>query len=341
MRTAIIRRILIKLKIINLNERTKKKLIAFLLLISCIVSGWLLFITPAAQNKQLQSFAETDSLLLQTLADFNIQSNQISRTDVQAGSTFTRKNYHVSVPPAFSKTQFHSALQQELQPYNIGLPARVTFPERNMAIHFYFGNNVIRTVRLVTNDELTMQRSFASLIVAFDERPSDYLLEMLTSMGEPIPLAVMLRPPLALPGWWSDFREEHDQPLYVWPQNNDAENLLTKHESPPAEQLETLEESSPNAVLLHFFQNSQTASSILRGTPFSYIDAGNSFILDGDAGRSAFDQTFRAFVRRAREGRTALGIIIASEESLQWTQEELSTYKKGGLMIQPPKKTSY
>lgn len=329
------------MKPISLNERTKKKLIALLLLISCVVSGWLLFITPATESKQLHSFAETDSLLRRTLGDFNIQDDQIRSYNVEVDSAFTRKSYRISVPPGFSKTQFHATLQKELNPYSVSLPARVTFPERDMAIHFYFGDKVIRTVRLVTDEELTMQRSFASLIVAFEAQPADYLLQTLTSMGEPIPIAIQLEPPLALPAWWDDFREQHDHSMYIWPQDNNGENLLTQHEESLHRQLETLAETSPDAVLLHFYQTAQAASSALQAKPFSFVDARNSFILDAEVGRSAFNQTFRAFVRRAREGRPALGIIIASEESLAWAQEELNTFEKGGLLIRPPRKISY
>lgn len=324
-----------------MNERSKKQLIAILLFVSCLFSGWLLFITPANETKQLQSFAQADSLLNRALGDFNISGNQISSSSIRVDSTFSRKSYTVSVAPAFSKTQFHAVLQEQLSPYDISLPAEVTFPDKDMAIHFYYGDKVFQTVKLVTNEDLTMQRSFANLIVAFDGRPPNYLLETMTSMGEPIPLAIIIRPPLGLPDWWDNFRSEHNQTLYIWPQSADSENLLTANSESLNDDLEPLEESSPSAVLLHFFPDQQTASSLLQSMPFSYINAREAFILDADAGRSAFDQTFRALVRRAREGATPLGIIMASEESLAWTQEELITFKKGGLMITTPGKVDY
>ncbi|MBN2733148.1 MAG: hypothetical protein JXR26_12025 [Balneolaceae bacterium] len=324
-----------------MDEHTKKQLIAILLFVSCLFSGWLLFITPAGENKQLHSFAQADSLLNQTFGDFNISSNQISSRSIRVDSTFSRKSYRISVPPEFSKTQFHAALQQQLSPYDISLPAEVTFPEKDMAIHFYYGDKVFQTVKLITNKDLTMQRSFAHVIIAFNSRPPDYLVDIITSMGEPIPLAIIIHPPLVLPGWWGDFRSKHNQTLYIWPKTSDSENLLTANSESLNNNLEPLEESSPNAVLLHFFEDQQTASALLQNTPFSYIDAREAFILDADAGRSAFDQTFRALVRRAREGTTPLGIIMASEESLAWTQEELNTFKKGGLMITSPRPEDY
>lgn len=325
------------------NQRSKKRFIAILLFVSCLVSGWLLFLTPVNETKQLHSFAEADSLLHQALADFNIQDRQISSSKVQVDSSFSRRKYTVSVPPAFSKTQFHAVLKQKLAPYSIQLPAHVTFPEKNMAIHFYYADKVFGTVRLVTNEDLRMQRTFASLVIAFKDQPNDYLVDTITGMGEPVPLAIIMRPPLNLPDWWRDFRETYDHSLFIWPQTADGKNLLAENENPETryEALDKLEESSSSAVLLHFFQSQRMAAAELQHTPFAYVAAPDAFILDADVGRSAFEQTFRAFIRQARQGRKALGIIIASEESLEWTQEELNTYKKGGLIIAPPRKTTY
>lgn len=324
-----------------MTERSKKKLIAWLLLISCIGAGWLLFLTPARPGKSLHSGAQTDSLLKQTLANFNIPQTQVSSRQVYADSEFTRINYRIKVPPAFSKTQFHAALQQKLSPYGLELPARVTFPERNMDIHFYYGDDVIRTVELVTDEDLRLKQSFASFIVSFEGQPDEDLVQFLTGMGEPIPIAIKLYPPLTLPGWWNEFRTAYKNPVYIWPQNKNGQHLLFRRASVLDSELEFLAESAPNTVLLHFFKSDETASMALQDTPFDFIDARDALILNAAAGRAAFNQTFRALLQRARQGRPALAIIIASEKSLAWTQEELNRFKKGGLMIQPPRKVRY
>lgn len=322
-----------------MDERFKKKLIAVLLLVSCIISAWLLFITPGNENKPLRDLAQADSLLRLTLSDFNISDSQISTSTIQVDSVFERKNYSVSVPPAFSKTQLHAELQQQLLPYDISLPARVTFPEKDMNIHLYFKQSVIGNIRLRTNKNLSMQRSFATIIAAFDGKPPAYLMDTLSSFGEPIPIAIILRMPLGLPGWWDDFKANHPA-VYIWPQTASGDNLLNGNQQiVPA--LETLGESAPDATLFHFFEDARAASQSLGQTSFSYINTRDAFILNAEAGRSAFNQTFRALVRQSRSGETPIAIVKTSEESLEWTRQELNTFKKGGFTLTIPRKTNF
>jgi hypothetical protein len=319
------------------TERTKKQLIATLLFISCVISACLLVITPDNEKKQLRNIAQADSLLRSTFSDFNISDSQISSSSVRIDSTFSRKKYRVSVPPAFSKTQLHAVLQQQFLPYDIALPGRVTFPERDMSIHLYYNNSIIRTLNLETDKRLKMQRSFARLIVAFEGKPPAYLLEALDGLGEPIPIAIILRPPLQLPEWWDDFKKQHPD-LYIWPQTVSGDNILTGGQQQVNTALKPIREASPNAVLLHFYEDLQAASASVGQNSFSFINARDAFILNAEVGRSGFSQTFRTFIQQSRKGVAPLAIIMGSEESLEWTRRELNNFKKGGLMITPPQK---
>ena len=62
-----------------------------------------------------------------------------------------RSVYEIKVPPFFSKTSFHLALNHQLQIYNIESPAKVLFPEENMHIHLIYNGTIFRTIRLTTN----------------------------------------------------------------------------------------------------------------------------------------------------------------------------------------------
>lgn len=319
-----------------MNQRTKKQLIAGLLLISCIISGWWLFLTPAPDGRSLQRLARADSLLHLTLTDFSIARQQVDSRTVRIDSTFARTTYTVAVPPGFSKTQFHAVLQQRLAPYGVSLPARVVFPERDMYIYLNYRNTIIRTVQLVTDEELRMQRSFASIIVAFRGRPSDARLQMLTSFGEPIPAAVILRPPYTVPGWWDAVREQYS-PVYLWPQTASGGNLLSEAAGMRAgAALEPIAEALPSATLISFSATAGSYPSSYEGTDYQYVNARHALIFNEEMSRPEFSQAFRTFADQARRGAHPLALVIASEKTLDWTRDELSIFNRGGLYLTLP-----
>lgn len=324
-----------------MNECTKKQFIAGLLLVSCLISGWWLLITPAPDSRPLQRTAQADSLLQQTLADFNVSQQQVRTQRVRVDSSFTRTRHTISVPPGFSKTQFHAVLQQRFRSYGVELPARVVFPEQDMQIHLNFNNTVISTIRLATDEELQLQRSYASLIVAFEEEPSAELLQTLISFGEPIPAAVMVYEPYAVPGWWERINEQYE-PVYLWPKTESGDNLLTGSGGPSTEPLlRGASKDLPSATLMSFASPAASYPAAYDDSEFRYINAHNALIFNEAMDRTEFSQAFRTFVEQARRGSTPLAIVMATEATLQWTREELSIFKKGGLDLTPPSYISH
>lgn len=316
-----------------MNERTKKQLIAGLLFIACVFSGWLLFLTPSMEHKPLRNLTQLDSLLKVSLADFNISLQQRRTYSTRIDSTFSRATHVVEVPPAFSKTQFHAVLQRRLAPYNLQLPARITFPDKDMHIQLQYQNTIIGTVRLVTDKDLKMQRSYAGIIVAFDGRPPAHLLENLDSMGEPLAVAVILNPPFAVPEWWDDLQRSY-APVFIWLKKTDGENLLSGNPADALSMLTPVSEQIPRATLLRFFKNE--TPSLLQETSFSYVDAADAIIFNDEMEKPEFDQSFRTFVQQARSGKRPLAIITGTEQTINWTRERLNIFKKGGLFLMNP-----
>jgi hypothetical protein len=146
-----------------LASRLKKQLIAALLLISCLACAWLLFLMPSKKHHRLQHLSQADSLVLGTLSKFGIPEKQISVRSRRVDSSFTRKVYVVSVPPYFPKIRFHTALKGRFTGYGISLPARIIFPDKDIDIQLYYRNTVIRTIKMVMDDDLKIGQGAAGV----------------------------------------------------------------------------------------------------------------------------------------------------------------------------------
>jgi hypothetical protein len=322
-----------------LTKRAKKQFIAVLLFICCAVAGWLLFITPTQHTKSLNNFSQADSLLRRILSDFNVPDSQIRSSSVQIDSTFSRKKYTIALPPDFSKTQLHATLKNQLFPYGITLPGQVRFPERDMMIHLYYNNSVIGTLELITDEDLQMQRSFGSIVVAYNGQPPESLLKSLIAMGEPIPLAISLQPPFDKPEWWVELTQRY-RPVWIWPDDPDSKTLFTDDDRTTRAELQSLGENFSGTTLLSVtdYETSQTTVQIPKN--LLYIDGKDALILNKEMGKAAFNQSFRTFVQQSRTGARPIAIIQGTEQTMQWVQNELNTYKKGGLTLITPQNKS-
>lgn len=318
-----------------MTPQTKKKLIAGLLLVSCIISGWLLVITPAADTQSLQRLTQADSLLQRTLGDYNVSKGQVRTSSTQIDSNFTRIVHTVYVPPGFSKTQFHASLKQRLAPYGVAVPAKVIFPDRDMHIQFDYNDTIIRTVKLITDEDLQMQRSFGSIIVAFENQPAQYLLQTLHSFGEPIAAAVTLTAPLEEPDWWSDASDLYSR-LLIWPKTSGGKNLVTDNSRQTISTLKPLGREMPGATLLCFTETAQTCTSLQNELALQFLEVGSALILNDEMNRSEFNQAFRTFIEQARRGERPTAIIMGTEQTLEWTQDNLNTFKKSGFQLIVP-----
>ncbi len=129
-----------------MNQLLKKKLVASLLFICCLAGAGLLLSASPAAEKRLQSFVQIDSLIVDTLGKFGVNRRQISSHKTEIDSLFQRKTFTATVTKKIPETKLHLALKHVFQPYNISLPARVLFPDKDLRIHFSFKNTVIRTL---------------------------------------------------------------------------------------------------------------------------------------------------------------------------------------------------
>lgn len=204
------------------DRRSLKKWIVLLLAVSCLVTI-ILYSTHTPPNHQhLRSGAQVDSLIELSLARFNIPDSQIRKRSVEIDSARTRNVYTVNVPPGFSKTQWHFELDKLIRPYSASTPARIEFPDRSLRMHVRYGNNVIRTVYMRTDEDLVLYRDFATLILLLDRPPSETTINRIRAFGEPIQLAIRSAAPQNDFEEIRNFRRDYPHTLWYLQDNNNG-----------------------------------------------------------------------------------------------------------------------
>ncbi|MDZ7720983.1 MAG: hypothetical protein U5K72_19340 [Balneolaceae bacterium] len=132
----------------DMSSIRKRGMIVLLLVISCALSIYLLYISESTPVYQLESPQKLDSLITESFHEFDISGGQVRTQSIRIDSTFTRKRFTVEVPPSFSKTTFHYKLHEQLLPYKAETIGRVEFPEKNLRVHVQYNQTIHRTIYL-------------------------------------------------------------------------------------------------------------------------------------------------------------------------------------------------
>ncbi|NGP77109.1 hypothetical protein G3570_10725 [Balneolaceae bacterium YR4-1] len=327
-----------------MSERNKKYLIVFLLFGTCLASAFLLLQSTEFRSKTLTNLAEADSLLNNSFRTFNISENQVREDFVEVDSVNKRKLYRVRVPDGFSKTQLHYEIHNTFKDYSVDSPTRVIFPDKDFHIHLLNNQTVFATVKLQTDPDLVLQRSFGSILVAFESEPPESILEQIKAMGEPISIVMMMEDTKRA----SDIFEMQEglfSDILLWLKNENGENIPGSNTSLGWQKLQSLQEYIPNADVLSFQKldesDNTTLMQNLSGTTLNYIDVSEASLLQDDMGRAAFKQELQKFSRQAQRGEYPIAIVMGDGRSVEWLRQELAGLKKRGLRIIPPKKKRF
>lgn len=327
-----------------MSERNKKYFIVFLLFAACLASAFLLVDSSGLSGRSLNSISEADSLLNKSFRTFNIAESQIREDIIKLDSVNKRKLYRVRIPEAFSKTQLHYEIHNTFKAYDVESPAKVIFPEKDFHIHLLKNNTVFATVKLQTDPDLVLRRSFGSILVAFNSEPSDSRLEQIRAMGEPISL-VMIVEDIDRAADFIDMQEKFYSEIILWLKSENGENIPDNNTSINLPKLQSLQADHPNADLLSFQSlNEDNNKALLRnlsGTTLNYIDVSEAVILQEEMGKTAFKQELQKFSRKAQQGEYPIAIVMGDDQSLEWLQQELAGFKKKGLRIIPPRKKRF
>lgn len=320
-----------------MKEQKKKQLIASLLLISCIISGYILFAGPEGEDKRLTSLAQADSLIQNKLSDFNIDDENVRISTNQVDSNFTRKTYHIGLPYQFSKTQFHAELNRTFNKYGIKTPAKVIFPEQNINIHLLKNGTVIRTLSLQTDPELVMSRNTVSILITTEELPEEDMISELASLGEPIPLVLKIEDPMEANDLSKKISDRYGRIIF-WLQNSDGENLMSANPENAITKLKQLEDILPKAHILQFRQNDQTQQQLMAKTNLTFISAADALLLHEEMGEASF---FEELDKLHNQPEHSIAVIEGSLETLNWLKEKLPELKKAGIDLVSPPQTSF
>lgn len=308
------------------------------------MSTFLLIYSSVPSVKYLNSFQEADSLLLNNFRTFNIAERQVRERVISLDSIYNRKEYRVNVPPGFSKTQLHYEIHHTFREYNVETPAKVVFPEKDLTIYLVLDNTVFYTIRLQTDPELVLERSYGSILVAFDSDPSQKLLEKISSFGEPIFPVLMIDNPLQANELKKQLNKTYPD-IFFWLQNEEGDNPINEAGNPLLPSLRHLQQAVPDAGVLSFESLEKSASGYLikslSKTSLTYVDVSEATVLHPDIDKNTFKLKLRQFSRKARRGEHPVAILMADEKTLEWLQQELADFKKSGLQIVPPKERRF
>lgn len=324
---------------LKLSSEHKKYLITLLLLVSCIVSAFLLIFTPADEYKELNSLAEADSLIARHFADYSIPDEQIQTATVDADTLIQRKNYYVSLPRGFSKTHFHAELNRALNPLKVETPAKVTFPSRDMLIQLVYSNTVIRSISLRTDPDLILQRYPASIVVATED-PTDDLLNDIEDFGEPISIALHTEDPMELEEAYEKISNRQFRLLF-WLQSDGGDLLETQNENRLTDRFSQLQELRLGASLISFSEPDTSVQELLSEYKLRLLDMDKSVRVNENDSEEDLRNKLQQLNERAREGVQPVLLLPASRELLSSLKTLLGDVKKEGLYLTPPADFSY
>ncbi|WP_069132583.1 hypothetical protein [Rhodohalobacter halophilus] len=151
----------------------QRKFIALLLALSCLTAIYLLLNSSPLESKKLTHSSQIDSLITESLRDFNIPPSQVRKRTVEIDSTFSRSVYTVRVAPNFSKTTLHYTLHKSLWPFNVRTAGRVHFPERDLNVHFLYNDRVVRTLIVRHDPDLRLQQHQPEILPGQDSHEVD------------------------------------------------------------------------------------------------------------------------------------------------------------------------
>lgn len=321
-----------------MKEQKKKRIIALLLLISCMISGFMLFNVSDSPPAKLQSFAQADSLVEYELRSFSISEQQISRSFVEVDSTFSRKIYHIDLPAGFSKTQLHAELNRRFHSLGISTPARVSFPDRQMRIHLEYKGTIFRTLDLHTDPDLVYNRDRASIIVAIDDFRDDEMLNTLSTFGEPIPIVLPVNHPMEANELQKSLAGRYERILF-WLRNDADEDLMQQNPGVALRRLQQFENVLPNAhLLLVGSDNSPESRNMAAQTDLTFIDARKALYLHEKLGKASFLEELN---KLKSDQSYSLAIITGNETTLRWLGEKLPELNKAGVELIPPPKINF
>lgn len=319
-----------------MNPKQKKTYIALALFASCVLMLVLLFNSKRVEDLSISDLAVVDSLIYRELATYSIKKKQIKPKTIKTGE-FSRIYYDVRVPRGISKTQVHADLHYRLHELEIASPARLILPEKELAIHVYYNNTIIRTVQLRTDTSLKVQ-TFNSTLAFFTEKSPDLsLVERVRDLGEFTPLIFRTLEPDDAEKWYSKVNQAI-KPVYVWLNETDRDEVITstvwlKDKLPQFSSISRnitvwVDQASASK------QDSQVA--YYRNNKLKSLKLEHIVYFDAEDGIYAYEQALRKFKQLAQMDYNPILMVSVNSKSIGVIESRIVELKKLGIRFEPP-----
>jgi len=327
------------------SEKKKKRIIVALLALASMIAAYMLIYLPGDPARYIGSTDQVDSLVTRELGEFRIDGRQIRSWQVTIDSNYHRKVMQIDLPPDFSKTQLHAELNRQLFPYDIETPARVHLPEGDMHIHLYYHGTILSSLLLRTDPGLSRRRNPASVLVEFQERPSEELLQDVIRFGEPIPVVLNINSALEAEELKKTLQDEYSRIYFHFSDSEtDTPGQLFQNAA-YKEELHHLHKVDPEARVVTFVDLTlnlpSSAKKWMVQSDLTFVDLSGAIVLDANDGKLKFDQKLKRFARQAANDERPVLLVKASSRALEWLHDSLLEFKKSGLTIIKPNEITY
>lgn len=322
-----------------LSHMLRKRITLFLLIVCIGISGYLVWDPSFFDKPELQSLQEIDQIIEKELTEFNIKESQIAKRQFGIEQGFDRKILRVTVPSNFSKTFFHSELAYNLFPYGIQTPSIVELPSGDMNIHIYWMNTVVRTIELRQNTDLVRYRDPGIILLETTSEPSTEVLAKLTQMGEPIRLILRSDNADVLLSWMELIPKNAKPPIIHLDYGVAIAELKDERFDRFVNEVSRINKLWPNTSVLVSLDDeplSDARIKRLQRTGAHVAKVTNPVSIAERISRDEFKELLHDFVTKSRAGNHPVLVIPGNTTVLDWLQQDLVNYKKGGLNLSEP-----
>lgn len=316
-----------------------KKIFIWILVASCLVVVFLLFQTREAVPNYEDVFYLTDSLILQELALFNIDTKSIRTIRYPVTPDFTRKLIIAGLPPQIPKTLFHSALNKQLKTANIHITGYMDVPEEVLTLYVQYENKVIRTIKLHTDNDYVRIPHPASLMIYFDRGPRLSQLKKIRNWGIPAGLVLQVSNPRSINRRVMGL-SDIISPVWIWleeGESGNAEATITKN----SELFKAFQKASALHDDLRLFITKrpdqkiqvEEKEDIFFGLPYTRVR--KSQIIE-PKNRQNFDEIMLSFSQLAQRAGNPTLVVPGNDSSLEWIEEWIPRIQQGAIVFVKP-----
>jgi len=314
----------------------KKVTTAILLLIASVISVLLLSFGSGKAQLEKSDLVRLDSLIFHELGQYSIKKRQIKAKNFQTGD-FSRIHYDVKIPKGISKTQIQTDLHYAFLEQRITLPAKIIFPEKDLLIHLYANETIIRSIELKTDTSLKLVTFPSSLLFVADYSVSVNLIEQVRDLGEYSPLVYRSLDPSSVQNWY----KKHTgimSPIYVW-LNEAWDNESVKNPIWLKDHLPQFASISSKLTLVvddQSISKEKQVREILENFDISVLKFKNTIPFNAENGVFEYERKLADFKGKAEQFEKPILLVELNQKTMDVIKKRSLELKKYGVRFVSP-----